>query len=433
MDKLNLNEERRELENNLYERLPGILKTVTTPFSGRERDVVLLSSLGVLSNCIPNVYGTYDGKTIYPHLFVIIIAPPASGKGVMNYSRHLIEKIHKKVLEISRQQKDQCTKDKKGSKDKKQNFESCPEIEIKILPANISTSEMYSYLGRAKNGLLIIESEADTMGNMLKNDWGNYSDLLRKAFHHEPVSISRKMEGVFVEIDQPKLAFVMSGTPNQLLPLIQSKENGLFSRLMIYNFEDISEFKDVFAPNLGGIKEIFQSVGDEVFEMYGKLLPIKEPIEFKFKEIQKIMFFKRFGVTGKEIIENHTDSFLPNMFRHGLIMFRTAMILTVLRNIDNLENQEVLTCSQEDYDCALEIAENSLAHALLTYNLMDDKSIPKQDKDILNELPPNFQRFMAITVAEKFDMPIRTLDDKLCQWQEKKIIKKVKTGHYGKL
>lgn len=93
----------------------------------------------------------------------MIIAPPASGKGVMNYSRKLIELIHEKILKESINNKIEC------EKENKKNFNSdCPNIEIKILPANTSTSEMYSFMGNSKHGLIIIESEADTMSNMLK-------------------------------------------------------------------------------------------------------------------------------------------------------------------------------------------------------------------------------------------------------------------------
>ena len=103
------------------------------------------------------------------------------------------------------------------------------------------------FLGSSEHGLLIMESEADTLSNMLNNDWSNYSDVLRKAFHHEPISISRKIEKIFEEINQPKLSMVISGTPNQLQPLIKSKDNGLFSRFIVYSFDEIAEFKNVFA------------------------------------------------------------------------------------------------------------------------------------------------------------------------------------------
>ena len=82
--------ERRLISNSVYNRLPVLLKELTINFEGREKDIVLLSSLAVLSNTFPNIKGIYDGDDIYPQLFVVIIAPAASGKGVMNYSRILI-------------------------------------------------------------------------------------------------------------------------------------------------------------------------------------------------------------------------------------------------------------------------------------------------------------------------------------------------------
>jgi len=71
----------------VYDNLPESIKKLTSMFNGRERDVVLLSILGVLSNCLPKVYSKYDGHKVYSNLFILIIAPPASGKGVMKYGR----------------------------------------------------------------------------------------------------------------------------------------------------------------------------------------------------------------------------------------------------------------------------------------------------------------------------------------------------------
>lgn len=75
------------ISKHVYDNLPNLLKGIAEPFEERERDVILLSSIVVLSNCIPNVYGIYDNKKYYPQLYLIIIAPPASGKGVMSFSK----------------------------------------------------------------------------------------------------------------------------------------------------------------------------------------------------------------------------------------------------------------------------------------------------------------------------------------------------------
>jgi hypothetical protein len=70
---------------------------------------------------------------------------------------------------------------------------------------------------------LIFENEADALSNMLKQDYGNFSDILRNSFQHETVSISRASDDRYFEIKSPQLSIVLSGTPNQVMPLIQSK------------------------------------------------------------------------------------------------------------------------------------------------------------------------------------------------------------------
>ena len=270
--------ERRLIEKEVYDNLPEGLKSLTEPFEGREKDIVLVSSLGVLSNCLPNIKGFYAGNDVFSNLFVLIVAPPASGKGVMNYSRILIEKIHNKILEDSKTEYILCESEKKNNKEHKN--EVCPNIKIKILPANTSSAEMYSFMGSSEHGLLIMESEADTLSNMLNNDWSNYSDVLRKAFHHEPISISRKTEKIFEEINQPKLSMVISGTPNQLQPLIKSKDNGLFSRFIVYNFDEIAEFKNVFETKSRDNKKPFENLSNDIFKMYGELTALKSQIDF---------------------------------------------------------------------------------------------------------------------------------------------------------
>lgn len=423
--------ERRIINQQVYDNLPENLKLLTKPFTGRERDIVLISSLGVLSNCLPNIKGYYDGDDIYANLYALIIAPAASGKGVMNYSRLLIEPIHQKILKESKAEVLLFESKKKKNQENKN--EVSPNIRIKILPANVSTAEMYSFLSSAKHGLLIIESEADTLSNMLNNDWSNYSDVLRKAFHHEPVSISRKLEKVFEEINEPKLSMVISGTPNQLQPLMKSKENGLFSRFIIYSFDEISEFKNVFEKNSKDNKIPFLNLSKDILELYGKLADLEDAIEFQFSENQMRKFIKRFKFIREDVIDNHTASFLSNLNRHGLIMFRICMILTALRNSDKLTDKEVLLCNNRDFLTALSLTSTLLRHSQFTFDTIETGIISAQDEQLVDALKSPFTRQDAITVGENLGIPQRTIDDKLVQLQNKKIIKKIKKGHYKKV
>jgi len=163
------------LKEAIYDSLPEQLKLATSNFTSRERDIVLLSSLAVISALLPNVYGIYSRKRVYPNLYLLIIAPPASGKGAMDFSRGWAERIHQKTLDVSRKKIDEYQKsngkEKRGS----------PPLEIKIIPANISSAEIYSMIKNGHHGVVMIESEADTLSNMLNQDWGNFSDVMRKA------------------------------------------------------------------------------------------------------------------------------------------------------------------------------------------------------------------------------------------------------------
>ncbi|WP_292012942.1 DUF3987 domain-containing protein [Chryseobacterium sp.] len=124
----------RVIEQVIYDNLPEELKKLTENFTGREKDIVLLSSLGVLSTCFPNIKGLYDGDTVYPNLYTLIIAPPASGKGVMNYSRILIEKIHNTILEDSRTEKSECEESKKKVRIKITSKVLVPIFRLRLFP-----------------------------------------------------------------------------------------------------------------------------------------------------------------------------------------------------------------------------------------------------------------------------------------------------------
>ncbi|ESU23788.1 hypothetical protein FEDK69T_11970 [Flavobacterium enshiense DK69] len=424
--------ERRSISEEVYSKLPAELQELTKYFGGREKDIVLLSSLTVLSNCFPNVYGVYDGNNVYPHLYLVIIAPAASGKGVMNKSRILIEKIHDKVFKDTLQKFKEYENRKKVAKEKVS--EEYPVVIVKILPANISTSEMYSFLDCSNHGLIIIESEADTISIMLKNDWSNYSDVLRKAFHHEPISISRKIDKLFKYIKEPKLAVLISGTPDQLQPLIKSKENGLYSRFMVYNFDEISPFfKDVFSQETTEVQLAFENMGMRIFDLYYKLIRLQKPIEFLFTENQKKMFKEKMDIIRNDVIVNHSPGFVSIVHRHGLMLYRLAMILTVLRGTEDIHEKEKVFCDDIDFAVAFELMEIVLGHSQYTYNTIETCGLSSQDEEILDQLKDTFTRKEAVEVGEKMGILQRTIDDKLVQFRNKRFIKKIKRGEFKKL
>lgn len=421
------------LPDGIYKRLPLFFQELLKHSSGRERDLLFLSSLTVLSNCLPYVKGYYNGSEVYAHLYLIIIAPPASGKGRMGLSKFLIDGVNKYVYESSLNAKTICEEKKKKNKEKDNDNSEivCPEIARKLVPANISTTAFYKLLCVEKEGLLMFESEADTLTKMLGNDWSDVSDLLRKAFHTETVSLARA-DDTYIEVEKPKLSMLLSGTPEQLKLLMKNKENGLFSRFLIYQFHDIEEFIDVFAEKSRDLDKSFRIKCNEILDLF-KYLELKNGIEFYLTAGQKRRFLSFFSRQQKKFIEQDFENILSNLKRFALMSFKIAMILTVLRQKEELKNKTELECSNKDFLIALSIVDTLLQHTKKIIVNFDVEFLPEQDKNILDDLQSSFTRQDAIKTAEKFGMPQRTIDDKLVQWINKKIVSKVSRGVYRKL
>ncbi len=416
----------------VYQNLPEFLQNLTKPFSGRERDVVLLSSLGVLSAALPKVYGLYDGNRYSPNLYLLIVAPPASGKGVMNKSKKLIEKIHQNIVEVSLGNIEDCKAQKKAKKDLDK---KCPELEVKVIPGNVSSSKIYKHLKNASNGLLIFETEADTISVMLKQDWGNFSDILRKAFHHETISISREIDEKFIEVQLPELSLVISGTPNQVKPLINSKENGLFSRFMFYVFDDVIGWKDVSPKGMKyDYNAIFSASSDEVLNLYNKLKDNHKDIEITLTDSQWERFNNDMSFVVELFINQNRKHTLPVVKRQGLIVFRLCMILTIIRYKD-LENfPSTLICEDADYLTAFEIMKITIDHSMHVSNLLENGKIelPVRETLFLANMSKRFTRANAIEYAEQKNIPIRTLDFMLNKLSKGNFLAKISNGIYEK-
>lgn len=414
------------IPNQVYENLPEPLNEIVNEFQGREKDIIFLSLLGVLSACLPNVKGNYDGRFFGTNLYVFIIAPPASGKGVMDWSKLLIQPIHeskkaeyqRKLQEFRRSQEENVSK---------------PELIAKVIPGNVSSSKCYHHLEYAEDSLLMFETEADSLSNMLKQDWGDFSDLMRKAFQHETCSISRS-DRLF-EVDNPKLSIVLSGTPNQIQPLISSKENGLFSRFLFYYFDEVQGWKDVFAKSHTTIKEeLFKEKGNETKELYDRLIKT-ESIEVVMNEEQCELFNEIMSDITNLFLENKND-FISVTKRLGLICFRIVMILTILRNQEQIQEESlVIEATDEDVITSLEFIKHLVDHSLHVFDMYEKNTVKMTviERQLYTNLSETFTRKKGLEIATVLNIAQRTYGAILKKWVNDKILSKIKHGVYKKL
>lgn len=433
------------LPDDVFPLLPDILKEGARVFEDRrERDIFLTGALSIISGCMRNVVGLYRAKEHYANLFVFVIAPAASGKGSITFSKTLGDKFHDKLVAESTDKlkiyKMELQEYKRKLSDKKQDISELeppeePPFKVLYIPANNSSARVIQHLKEGDEQGIFCETEADTMGAVLKQDWGSYSDLLRKAYHHEPISYSRKTNKEWVEIKKPRLSVALAGTPGQVENLIKSAEDGLFSRFIFYTFK--SEI--VWMPasdTLNGINltEHFEQLSDKVLN-FVEFLEGYESIKFKLTPEQ----WDKLNVYGDDCLNTLatfvSEDLSSTSKRLGLILYRVAMIITALRYFDNGELSPEYTCTDEDFEIALKLVKVYQEHSVFMF-----KELPKQAtvtdkllKQFFDKLPASFRRKDAVTLADSvFGIKERTADLYLSKLVAFKWIEKTRNGIYQK-
>jgi len=334
--------------DHIFANLPEILKKVVSiATSNEERDLLLLGSLVSISSCLQTVFGIYEGRRVCANLFLYVTGQASAGKGRMIHCKQIVLPVHKAMREQARLLKLQYEVDladynERKGKDEKMEKPAKPPEKMLVIPANNSTTGVFQLLADSDGKGLIFETEGDTLAQAFKSDYGNYSDGFRKAFHHETISYYRRTDREYVDIENPCISAVLSGTPRQVSSLIPSAENGLFSRFIFYFMNIRPVWKDVFADETDqGLDEYFELVGNQFYELYQSLQSSSE-IKFCLSSLQKERFNTFFSQTQDLYISIHGLDYIAAIRRLGLIAFRLCMIFSTLRIMDTGETSPCL-------------------------------------------------------------------------------------------
>ena len=317
----------------------------------------------------------------------------ASGKGKLRFCKKLIEPIHNKQLENTSE-----------------------EVVSFILPANSSSTGVYELLNNNNGEGIIFETEGDTMSQMFKQDFGNYSDGLRKASHHESITFFRRKDSELVNIIEPRLSVLLAGTPEQTLNLIPSVENGLASRFLYYNYQPKSNWVDPFSNNIDDSYDSkFQNLGSILLDQ----IDINSaPKKFKLNINQQTIFNERFEDFLKEFVSSYGEGFRPFVKRAGLATFRICMTLTAVRNLYSKSTEEVVFAEDEDLDTAIKLIKALLKSAGEVYTNLSRKSGSNRFKSemefkLYNNLSHEFSKQDYLVVAENLQINHKTAKVKL--------------------
>ena len=425
------------IPDEVYENLPSTLKESCKVFSGRERDVYLTSALSVISGGLSNVQGLYSQNIVYPNLYSFIIAPAASGKGSMNYAQSLGD-CYQSILETQNlEAKANYQKDlevfnfkKRNAKNEEaiRNLEKPEEPKFKtfFIPGNTSSAMIYKHLQFNEGSGCISETETDTITNALKQEWGGFSDILRKAFHHETISVSRRTDLEYAKIKKPKFSLSITGTPDQVKNILNTTQNGLASRFMFYSFNTPPKWKTTFTQNISQSKQNqFLKFTHDLCDKFSS----QSSRQFNLTQSQG----EKLDNTFKEILEEKYQSYLGDsgslVLRLGLITYKIAMVLTAVR-ID----EPKMKCEDRDFETAMKLTKVYLVHGLNVFEKINNREnkLPLNEERWMNNLEKEFTTKEAISIAKKLGIKERTVYKKLRDYLDNGLLKKVETGVYRK-
>lgn len=372
-----------DIPEEVFDCLPPQLAIACSRFHRQnEKELFLISALGVLSGMMPNVQGMYFGRQVMPNLYCFITGKYGTGKGAMIWARDLGE-----ATEAYREQ--QAQQSRKAYNDanalymrqqklyEKGKMQTAPEApappkSLKLfLPANSSKTGLLQLLQENNGRGIMFETEGDTLADMLRQKYGDFSDVLRKAFHHEPVSYYRRTDSEDVKINNPALSVVISGTPDQLRHLIPSIDNGLFSRFIFYALQGDAPFHNPWSTDNSDMQAHFNAMSAHFLHMYKGLEARQEPLQFLLQPHQEKLFVTMFDASKTELRMVGED-LEGTINRLGLICYRIAMILTLVR-FPNVKDDLCITCIDSDFNNAMLLSQHLLGYSLYVYEQLKPK------------------------------------------------------------
>mgnify|MGYP000254213119 CR=1 FL=1 len=368
----------------VYVNLPPFLaEVVSHSISIDDRDTILMGALVSLSACFHNVCGVYDGRIVYPNLYLFVIADAGMGKGALTLCRELVVPINYRLHEVSKtleqEYKVAMAAYLKGKKGEETTMPTEPPMRMLIIPANSSASSFLKILGDNDGVGLLFETEGDTLSQTLKSDYGNYSDVLRKAFHHEQISLSRKKDREYSEVNNPRVSVALAGTPEQVRRLIPDAENGLLSRFCFYIIRFKRGIRNVFATtDVSQSKNVaFRQLGDLFFHQHEYFVN-QGAYRFSLPEALQQDFLDYLSRVNEECCDEVDNKLQGIVRRMGLIAYRIMMVLTAVRHINDVNNlpnpadgEFLLICQESDYHTAMRICDTLLYHAIYIYRKLE--------------------------------------------------------------
>ena len=389
--------------------------------------MLLLSTLSAVSYAMPHVRFLYGDpmRDYFVNLMVAVIAPAASGKGVLSYSEKLLEPIDDYLRSRGKQA---------------------------IFSADASSRAFFDILEENNSTGFILETEIDELANTWKQKNNNYSTLLRKSFEHETLRVSR-MAGpkgtMNKEIRQPHISMIISGTPKQLAPLMGTGENGLASRFMAYIIKRAPEFNmNVYVSDEREAEHadnpVFEQLGQELLERWKYLSGLSRNIYWKLspEQWQQLGEFFEAHHALRDIFSYAPEAYAAMVKRFSVSIQRIGAILAALRLDPEAPAPDKMYCCDEDFKTLVTLADTLIYHSAAMVNMLNEPQSPTPSEPthrntkaagLFDLLPDRFTTAEAVEIGKELELKEVTVKTRLVEWVKEKRLKRPKIGQYIKV
>lgn len=452
----------RSFSQNIDEtKLPQtIQRTLSIQKTATDKDKVLLATLDLLAMAEPNVYGIYGGKRVYTPFYLFILGPAGiSQKGVIADTKQILmpvdESIRAKYYAQLAEYKEQhaAWEEKKSKRGK--NAENAgvepeePQFRRIFISADSSAAafkqDLYNFGGRG----IIFSTEADTLSQALSQEWGQFTDSFRQAFHHESIESSRTKDKLRIIIEEPQLGILVTCTPQQIVEMLSPKqsENGTSSRDLFYCTKGHQEWIDPFQAK-EPTADYYYEIGKDVKKMYDQLENrSKNRIQILISDEKRQAFNEHFCPLLPDHIGLYGEDFAAFTVRIALIAFRMMMILTTVRNFEkgNLSDpkQQAFVITDDDYETAMTIIDCLVEHTAYVYKnllhpsdetLLTIQPLKGREQQFYLSLPDEFTTKVFNEKAEALGIPSKTAQRYMGNFISRyQLIERVRHGYYIKI
>jgi len=389
-----------DFSQGIYDNVPDLLKTMMKLSPVEELNgMVLFGSIVALSSIFPKCYVRSGGKKYHPNLFGLFLAPAASGKGTLTNVVECLESVDEKIRD--------------GDYDKK--LKKGDDPRGLFIAGDTSKAGLVEQLDQLENPNLLYDSEIDSTSSSMKQDWGDFSDVLRKVYEHETVFSKRKKKDQ-KKIRRPALSALMAGTPKQIKQFNADVENGLTSRLTVFSFETGKYIRESDRVNIDS-EPIIKDADAKTLAAFDHNLKFPFELKFSTEQVKKTddFFEELFNIYKDQ------DALRAAAVRLRIVYSRIALTLSCLEKATKKDKGRNYNCTDKIHDLSMSIVEVLWEHQLcaVKYQGVESITFKSKNKEILFSALPD-----CFTSADIYEAAKNVIEDKiprrtLRSWREK--------------